>query len=526
MEGRLYMYNQIVFMTGNRTKLAHLRHIGKDLSLPINLFHEQTYYATYDEPRIYNREQLLKESVDSALSQIKKAKINSPNRLFLIEDTSVIIESLSTKEEFPGLDVKYWMKSTSFSKLNSELSRTGNRSAYVRSDMVLFNADKSIYQHFTGFSYGSIVEQEQQINTHLLYPWLDNKTFNKWFIPDGESVPISLLPIEKADTADFRRKAFEQVIQYISEQELIAEPDEHQFPLFPSRSLLIIVGFSCSGKTTIAQHLSAQNNIKHIEASDFMRVAFQEIHGSSSPYNIEKFASTALYHKPEIVAEKIVKYLTEFNHQTDVLLTGFRSPKEAEFLKEQLSEIYSINLIEVTADFETRYQRALARKRQGDATSDRQAFEQKDASQEQMGIEKFEALTLENMGSFDDLFNLFNRINKQLLLVEAPQEDVTIKLGVLKAAVMAFLSKHYDVNGQGRFFTTTEISKQIEHHKNNISRFFNQNFSPEFETKVENDIVKYRLSNTGYSKLCLYEHYSKAKGFKVDSDESNLAFDF
>ena len=37
----------------------------------------------------------------------------------------------------------------------------------------------------------SLQMSENEIKTNLVYPWLDNKTFNKWFIPDGVSVPLS-----------------------------------------------------------------------------------------------------------------------------------------------------------------------------------------------------------------------------------------------------------------------------------------------------------------------------------------------
>lgn len=499
------MYNQIVFMTGNRTKLAHLRHIGQNLSIPVNLFHELTYHASYNEPRIYNREQLLKDSVESALEQIKKSGLSTSNKLFLIEDTSVIIDALSTpSKEVPGLDVKYWMKDKDFSTLDQTLKSAGNnRKVTVRSDMILFSANRTIFKQFTGFSSGNITDTEFSIETHLLYPWLDSKTFNKWFIPDNKIKPISLLPIHEADEADFRKKAFEQLITYIHENNLTPVL-KYQPPLFTSRKLLIIVGYSCAGKTTIAQNLALQNRVRHIEASDFMRVAFNEVHSTDSSINIEEFASTALQLKPEIVAEKIVKELAEFKHQTDSIITGFRSPHEAQFIKDNLSEVYDINIVKVDADFETRYKRALRRNRQNDAIENKHTFKNKDRSQMSMGIEEFNAHTISNIGTLNHFFKKMDKLK----LINSPQEEVSIRIGELKISAMLFLKQHYDVNGQGQYFTTTELSKNITHHKDNISRSFNQYFSPDFENKVENGVIKYRLSNSGYSKICLFEIYN------------------
>ena len=494
-------------MTGNRTKLAHLRHIARDFPVPINLFHELTYHASYTEPRIYNREQLLKESVDSAIEQIKKANIGSPNKLFLIEDTSVIIEALSTSErEFPGLDVKYWMKGIEFDVLDQELKNHGNRNVTVRSDMVIFNIDKTMHKHFTGFSRGSIVKQQQKIETHLLYSWLDNKTFNKWFVPNGESCPISLLPINRADKADFRKKTFDQVVSYLLENNCIEAKLEVQPDLFTTSKLILVTGYSCAGKTTLAQYISKRFGARHIEASDFMRVNFLNIHGLNSSFNIEKFASVALKLEPEIVAEKIIKDIEEYEHQTDIVVTGFRSPDEVEFIRDQLSDRYDIHVIKMEADFETRYQRALLRKREGDATQSRDAFELKDKSQKSMGIELFAGLNILNTSSFEDLFSKFLELNANAELVSKKNHKhvFTPKIGDLKLSVMTFLYDYYDVSGQGKFFSTTEISKYIPSHKDNISRFFNQSYSADFEVKNVNGTSKYRLSNTGYSKLVTF----------------------
>ena len=53
-----FMINKIIFLTGSRTKLAHLRYLAKELPISIEGFHEASYHANYEEPRIFNREQL------------------------------------------------------------------------------------------------------------------------------------------------------------------------------------------------------------------------------------------------------------------------------------------------------------------------------------------------------------------------------------------------------------------------------------------------------------------------------------
>ncbi len=85
-----FMLNRIVFLTGSRTKLAHLRYLAKDLPITIESFHEASYHANYEEPRIFDRDQLLNESLESAIEQVNKTNISLNNALFLIEDTSVV----------------------------------------------------------------------------------------------------------------------------------------------------------------------------------------------------------------------------------------------------------------------------------------------------------------------------------------------------------------------------------------------------------------------------------------------------
>lgn len=84
------------------------------------------------------------------------------------------------------------MRETSFSDLDNRLKTLGNnRKVIVRSDIVLYlppnlrSAPDETYRIFVGKSEGTIVDTEVPFETNKLYPWLDNKTFNKWFVPKG-----------------------------------------------------------------------------------------------------------------------------------------------------------------------------------------------------------------------------------------------------------------------------------------------------------------------------------------------------
>jgi len=494
------MLNKIIFLTGSRTKLAHIRYLSRDLPITIEGFHEASYHANYEEPRIFNRKQLLNESLESAIEQVKKTGLSSNKVLFLIEDTSVIIKALSLPEkEVPGLDIKYWMKEITFQALDEKLISAKDRSVSVRSDMILFNIDKTVCEHFIGISTGSIVEKKFKFDTQLLYPWLDNKTFNKWFIPEKESKPISMLSIKKADKGDFRKKAFSDLTNYLSKNGLLVHQEAiRQFDLICAR-LFIIVGYSCAGKTTIAQYADKKHNFIHIEASDFMKLSFYERHGMNSDLSLEKFALIALEQQPEIVAERIIKEISNFPHQMDTIITGFRSPKEADYLISQLKSRYLTSIIKVQTNFEQRLERALKRRRSDEATS-KKDLENKDNAQCKMGLEAFDCQILDNNSTVQELYKQFDNLVDESEINNFPN-SATFKMGALKTEVMSFLAKKFNEQGRGGYFSTTEMSKGVSSHKDNISRFFNQRYSTDFEVKYFNGVKKYRLSNTGYSKI-------------------------
>lgn len=528
--------NSIIFFTGNRTKLAHISYLGENENIGIKYFHELTYRASYDEPRINDRDSLLRESVESALEQLtwnkenetlnqligeenEKTVLKNRNSFFLIEDTSVIIHALSTREkEVPGLDIKYWMEEMTFEKLDSLLSQFENRDVTVRSDMVLFNTSNTIKKYFCGRTKGTIVKEEIAIETNLLYPWLDGNSFNKWFIPEGHRVPISKLPITEADKVDFRRKAFAKVSNYLKKNFNYFTKEERasrkQYPLFNvNRNVLVVIGYSCAGKTTMAQYLTDKYNILHIEASDFMRINFYERHGVKNIHLLDKFASQALNEKPHIVARKIVAEMVEETGFSDIVITGFRSSEEFRYITENLKHSCEFKLFLVEASIENRAKRAIKRNRENDVKSIGE-MKEKDDMQNSMGMEGFSKNDLihkiiDNDGTMN---NLFQRIDSFL-----QKEDMKLnpfqkmpKEGKLKNSIMNFLFDHYE---SGECFTTTEISAGLEgHHKDNISRFFNQRFYPEFDIITDSGKKKFKLSNTGYSKTLLIRKMMRNPG--------------
>lgn len=491
---------EIVFFTSSPVKLAHARYLCRDYDVLITGFREKTFGANYEEPRIYDRDELLKQSYQGALNRWRKNITASDDRLFFIEDTSVIIEALSTEEEeVPGLDIKYWMAETNFATLNKKLKALGNnRRASVRSDLVLHLSkdfqklgQSEKYRCFTSSTQGSIADKAINFETNPLYPWLDNKTFNKWFVPVGCKKPISALPITEADKYDFRAGAFREMLEFLEQHKKICrrcEPAKQQV-LEIEEPIFIICGPSCAGKTTLAEYLAKKYGLYHIEASDFMYLSYYQRHGVSSTVKIGDFAEQALNDQPEIVARQILENIYEAKANL-VVITGFRSPLEITWFQKYYAGGHPIVVCFVKADADIRFIRSVNRNREKISTS-RKVFDLTDKQQLGMGLgeieKQFASQVIDNNADLDRFFSCFEDrfLKKNQFSLRNPLATNELESLILQALFKEWEGKNY--------FTTTEIAALINQSisekpksKNNISRFFNQKYYPYFEVKIIN----------------------------------------
>lgn len=516
---------ELTFFTTNQTKLAHARYIAEGRQIRVKGFRQRTYHADYDEPRLSSRDAILQASYESAKRQIEKAGFSAASHPFILEDTSVRIEALSSAdEEIPGVDIKYWMEDRTFESMDSLLQRAGNdRRATVRSDVLLHIPDtfraawgiEEDYITFTGEQSGSIVESEFVFEANLFYPWLDNRSFNKWFIPDGQSVPLGALPVGEANTVDFRRKSFEALFTFLEDRRYFTAPAiQMKLPL-DSKPTILLCGYTCSGKTTASQHLARQFGYLHVEASDFMHLSYYYRHGYRGPTPIGDFAESALAQQPTIAAEKVVDYVR--GHLLEpTIISGFRAPAEIAYLEAELKMLgKSFEMRFVEAEEATRFARLQARARPGDNLTIDQ-FRSRDDQQRRMGLDDIRWLTgmlpLSNHGSLNAYLESVDQIvgkdrGNAIDIASGLASIASIaEVGLQDAILVALLSVWQDDESR-RFYTTTEISALIStvfkeirpKHKDNVSRYFNQDFYSYYEiSNSEAGTRIYRLSNTGY----------------------------
>ena len=512
----------ITFVTSNQTKLAHARYLCRNYQVNILHYKKFFYGKGYVEPRVDDRTVLLSESFKDAVSRWKKYVTERDNRLFFIEDTSVKIDALSDENnEVPGVNVKFWMQETNFKTLDRELRKRGNnRRCSVTSHVMLFLTNdlrqrlrrSEDYIIFKSTAKGYVTEKEYSIKTQMLYPWLDSKTFNKWFVPDGYTLPVSMLNIEAADAGDFRKGAFEQMLDFLAKNAVIRNrryTDNQIYLQFYDS--FVAAGRTCAGKTTIGKYLVEKYGYYHIEASEFMTQRLLETQGTMSGVDKHEFASEVLKVDPLYV----VKRLVDFLHENDIIdrfvITGFRTQTEMEAFRKSFHGS-RVHYIFISSKYEERYKRWMRRHREVDYyTEDR--FKDIDGVQESMGVGNISEMSgiqlFEN--SIDGLPSFYKRFRSKFLrgIVQEPirinKTELRKRSITLEKAILITLFFEYQKD-EKRSFTTTEIAhlvnkyfRTLERSKNNVSRYFNQAYYVYYEVKYENRRNRYKISPIGYS---------------------------
>ncbi|MBA4222776.1 MAG: hypothetical protein C0458_18770 [Methylobacterium sp.] len=517
---------ELTFFTSNQTKLAHARYLAEGRRVRIKGFRQRTYHAGYVEPRLSSRDEILTGSYESAKAQLAKAGFSEASHPFILEDTSVRIEALSHDGvEVPGVDVKFWMEEQTFARLDAALRRAGNdRRAVVRSDVLLHvpSAFRRVWRVdqpfliFTGEQQGSIVEAEHRFDANQLCPWLDNRSFNKWFVPDGHTLPFGALPIGDAYEVDFRRKSFGPLFDFFESRGFFDVPMTQLQLNFDDRPNIILSGYTCSGKTTASQRLARKFGYLHVEASDFMHLSYYYRHGYRDVSSIGDFAEQALTQMPTIAAEKVIEYMQD--HISDpIVISGFRSPLEVELLRQAMKRHGRTSTERfVIANEEVRYARLQARARPGDNLTLDQ-FRERDCQQRRMGLDMIsdlpDMLTIRNEGSVDAYLQQVDELagggsGLDLDIPKAISALDRVREVALQEAILIALLTVWENKESRKFYTTTDIAALISSvfrliqpkHKDNVSRYFNQDFYAYYEisSTPNRGTRRYRLSNTGY----------------------------
>ena len=171
-----------------------------------------------------------------------------------------------------------------------------------------------------------------------------------------------------------------------------------------------------------------------------------------------------------------------------------------------------MKLIYLNADFDTRYERWVRRKRDADIYT-KNRFANIDQLQQSMGVGDISIMNeITNIDNNHDglqyLYNSFDTVISSEKSQRFSFDKTTIfqsnKISLEKAILitLALLNQ----SNETKYYTTTEISKQINQtfkqfkkNKNNVSRYFNQSYYLYYEVKKEGRKIKYKISPIGYS---------------------------
>ena len=546
----------LTFLTSNIVKLAHARYILSRSEIRVIGFRQRTYHATYVEPRISSRRELLDVSYRSALDQCRKAGILTNHQFFMLEDTSVRIEALSTLDcDFPGLDIKYWMESISFSELDAALRQVGNdRRAQVRSDVLLHVPGEhrsrlgvaGEYYVFTGKQDGYVIEDEILFESNVVFPWLDNRTFNKWFCPNDYARPLGALNINEADKVDFRQKALDKMFTLLYDNGVVERTPVQMNLALDDAINFILCGYTCAGKTTASQHFARMYGYSHVEASDFMHLSYYRSHGYRPNVAIGDFAEQALVQMPHIVAENVAEYIME-EERAPIVVSGFRSMAEVVWLQKDLYfSGKKFRVIFVDARQEERIRRMKVRNRIGDGVS-LEDFRFRDEQQRRMGVGDIRGSSgIEVWNNDGSLEAYLEFIESQVIVAHLEDIDVNGAICRLKDvtdvkledAILVALLSVWSMDETRKYFSTPEITSMINKstfphiqpkHRENIHRYFNRDFYAyyEIESRSRGRVRVYRLSNTGYGRALrslrsLVANVSDQASKLEDADSENM----
>ena len=372
---------RLYFETGSIAKFAQADHVFDQLGLP--LLRSQSDHENKIEDYCGGIQQLIAEKLrDVSLGR---------HSLYFVEDTYIRIEALSeptdasphsaewARATSPGFRTKEWFESITFAQLNSELLASGgDRRAVVYSTVGLHVPGVITPQVFTGYVTGSIAEYPGTgLAANRPFPWLDPNSFNSWFVPDGEEVPLSDLDLQRSLNADFRVTALLELADRIEEYvavlnmpsvsiELVTHTPltDQQPQLFLTRPPIVVVGLTCAGKTTLGQFLN-NYDYKHIEASAVLQILQgAEIAPNSRPGYFQ--AMTTLNSDGwDIIARRAVELYEQFI-QSGICITGLRTVEELDFLVRKFPDLVVVLL---QAPEYTRFERYMRRDRAGDDVS-------------------------------------------------------------------------------------------------------------------------------------------------------------
>ncbi len=530
----------VKFYTSNLQKYLQAKLVFEKFGLVLHHFRSRV--EPYSENYELGKERLLIVAVDEIKSHLGKGS------LFFVEDTSLRIEALSKEnEDVPGLAVKEWFAKTTFQALNRRLpKKIAERSVTVKSDIALHVPGLSDPVIFHGETPGTVALTAPAFEEDHYHPWLTPNSFNGWFVPNGSRRRLGEMSLEESWSYDFRIRALTALVSRLEEYAAILNAPRDcyshvrsfpastdQLSLFEPRPLriFIIVGPTCSGKTTFGELVEKENpDFKVIEASAVVRSFMIRRDQDLSAFD---FASQLLREKgPDIVARKIIS-MFHLKEGGTFIITGFRTIEELETIQNVAPQT---KVVLIQSSERTRYARFLKRGRSSPMSY--KEFIAHDKKQWAFGLlriaEDFADVKISNEDSKDvyhsqiqSALNGAPHTAPGVSVNVGPRHQLSVHrlfrcLSILSETGQAMTCEEIEerTKGNGKLLNsqleagqnsnTGGISrftgKRITH--NNVNKVLKQ--APELAQRLEADFdrVRYKVTDTGRAYIRLMQKYA------------------
>jgi len=493
----------IVFHTSSRAKFSQAMAMFDiaGLRLTFRAHDDRPYEETYHG----SKEDLLTDAVKEIRQRGRSSSY------FFVEDTSIRIEALSAGEDdYPGLAAKEWFTTANFDDLNAKLTDAGNRRCAVKSGIALSVPGLNHPVFFYGETRGEIVRSiPSEPVQNVFHPWLSSDSFSSWFVPDGATKPLTEMSFEESLKYDFRAQAITALLDRLEEYSIALNlgtggysrrvPEvRDQPPLFSvTEPVLLVIGPTCSGKTTFGLHVQQVRNWRFIDASSVVKLMREERNSSE---DIGKFATSLLGHEgPDIVARYIADNMIRDSAES-VVVTGFRAIEEVELFRDTYP---NVRVVSLDCPQRVRYERFINRNTRDARTFSE--FQAIDEEQHRLGL-----LRVANELADVKVDNVFSEEDYSAQIVKVLGGASLEAPGVVQVQrhLQPETSQLYRslavLRRVGRPLTSQEISRELADQMilhNNVNKMLKR--YPELATRQESpgSNVRYNITPTGLAFL-------------------------
>lgn len=391
---RLPRQLQVTFFTSSRAKFAQASTIFTMSGA--RLAYRRHDEEPYEEDYTGDKEQLLAE----AIKEIRRRE--GATAIFFIEDTSIRIDALSTSADYPGLRAKEWFVGAIHEDILRTADDFGSRACSVESCIALSlpGLDRPIY--FYGETSGELVSRLPPPQVNLSTPWLDPTSFSGWFVPTGAVRTLGEMSLEGSFSHDFRAKSLKLLLDRLEEltvalnvgpgsyrrleyadyssDENDLQPSMFELPEWTARmarQVIIVIGPTCSGKTTFGVQIANDRRCDFVDASSLVR---RRRASSDLDKKIGDFAAEILDREG---FDMVAREITQLYGRSDspLVVTGLRTIEEIQHLRQVWPQLI---LVSLHAPQRVRYMRFIERASRGELTFTE--FQQTDEQQAELGL--------------------------------------------------------------------------------------------------------------------------------------------